>query len=81
MVGFLEVLITLAATSVLWLTTRTIINWRRRSRMPPGPKGWPYIGNVLNFPQENRWLALAQWARTYGEGLFSNNVRMLLHLE
>ncbi|KAJ8081743.1 hypothetical protein PM082_007589 [Marasmius tenuissimus] len=34
--------------------------------LPPGPKGLPLIGNVLDLPQTQAWLTFAKWAEEYG---------------
>ncbi|KAF8884166.1 cytochrome P450 [Infundibulicybe gibba] len=34
---------------------------------PPGPKGLPLIGNLLNAPTEKQWLVYMEWAKTYGD--------------
>ena len=34
-------------------------------RKPPGPPGWPLIGNALDFGTQ-KWLAFAKWGETYG---------------
>ncbi|KAF8522564.1 cytochrome P450 [Hysterangium stoloniferum] len=36
---------------------------------PPGPKGYPIIGNVLEFPKytDYPWLTYAEWAKIYGD--------------
>jgi len=36
---------------------------------PPGPKGYPVIGSLLEAPTEKPWLTYAEWGRTYGERL------------
>ncbi|TDL26036.1 cytochrome P450 [Rickenella mellea] len=41
----------------------------RRQSLPPGPKGLPFIGNVLQIPQEKEWLTYLQWSKTYGDVL------------
>lgn len=38
--------------------------------LPPGPKGLPIIGNVLDMPSEKDWLTFAHWGDIYGT-LFS----------
>src|SRR5712691_11311018 len=42
--------------------------WSKRAPLPlpPGPKGWPLIGNMLNMPNENFAQTYTEWGRTYG---------------
>ncbi|KAK0211401.1 cytochrome P450 [Desarmillaria ectypa] len=37
---------------------------------PPGPKGLPLIGNLLDIPTKYQWLTYSRWAATYGDILF-----------
>ena len=39
---------------------------RDRLSLPPGPKGWPLIGNLLDMPQSNFAKVYTNWARKYG---------------
>ncbi|KAG2067911.1 cytochrome P450 [Suillus decipiens] len=34
---------------------------------PPGPWGWPLVGNVLDMPRINPWLTFTEWGRSYGD--------------
>ncbi|KAJ7685994.1 cytochrome P450 [Mycena rosella] len=34
--------------------------------LPPGPKGWPLIGNVLDMPESRAWKKFALWGDIYG---------------
>ncbi|KAG2069748.1 cytochrome P450 [Suillus decipiens] len=34
---------------------------------PPGPRGWPLVGNVLDMPRINPWLTFTEWGRKYGD--------------
>lgn len=34
--------------------------------LPPGPKGWPIIGNLLQVPKDFSWLTFSQWGEEYG---------------
>jgi hypothetical protein len=42
--------------------------YKRRTALPlpPGPKGLPLIGNVLNMPKSHAWKTFAQWGDIYG---------------
>ena len=35
--------------------------------LPPGPKGYPIIGNLLQMPVYNFWFTYDDWCKTYGK--------------
>jgi hypothetical protein len=35
--------------------------------LPPGPKGYPVIGNLFDMPIDKPWLIYDEWCKTYGE--------------
>jgi len=39
----------------------------RRPPYPPGPKGYPLIGNVFDFPKNPIWEGFARMAKEHGE--------------
>ncbi|KDR68694.1 hypothetical protein GALMADRAFT_78276 [Galerina marginata CBS 339.88] len=44
--------------------------WHRRSRrlpLPPGPNGFPLIGNASDIPHDYAWLTYTEWQKKYGE--------------
>lgn len=53
-------LLSAAAYLLIHTTTRTT------NPYPPGPHGWPFIGNLLQIPQVAPWLVYSAWADKYG---------------
>ncbi len=43
---------------------------RRRPPLPPGPKGLPLLGNLLDLPPDYSWLTYAKWRTTYGDIIY-----------
>ena len=37
--------------------------------LPPGPKGYPLIGNLFDMPFDKPWLVYDEWSKTYGKFL------------
>ena len=35
--------------------------------LPPGPKGYPLIGNLFDLPIHSPWLVYDEWSKIYGE--------------
>ncbi|KZT34406.1 cytochrome P450 [Sistotremastrum suecicum HHB10207 ss-3] len=38
---------------------------RNGLRKPPGPKGWPLIGNLLDMPKSHQYLTYMEWRKKY----------------
>lgn len=34
--------------------------------LPPGPKGYPIIGNMLDIPKDLPWKTFKEWTKVYG---------------
>ncbi|KAF9227072.1 cytochrome P450 [Gyrodon lividus] len=49
----------------LYLTGR-LLRKRRSHPPPPGPSGWPLIGNIFDLPRHRPWVAFAAMGRKYG---------------
>ncbi|KAI0267111.1 cytochrome P450 [Gloeopeniophorella convolvens] len=43
---------------------------KRALPLPPGPKGWPLIGNLLEIPKTNLSRTYTEWGRLYGGMVF-----------
>ncbi|RDB16524.1 O-methylsterigmatocystin oxidoreductase [Hypsizygus marmoreus] len=57
-----------ASLSILTLfTVKRIYALRTRLPLPPGPRGWPIIGNLFDMPQDVPWRTFSHWGREYGE--------------
>ncbi|KIK55842.1 hypothetical protein GYMLUDRAFT_248434 [Collybiopsis luxurians FD-317 M1] len=45
----------------------TVVLLRRHKRpAPPGPKGWPIIGNILDIPAKDPWKVFQKWSENIG---------------
>ncbi|KAL0063098.1 hypothetical protein AAF712_010006 [Marasmius tenuissimus] len=55
------------ATLGLVLLRKLWLSRRQKYRLPPGPSGFPLLGNVLDMPSEQEWLTFAQWGEAYGD--------------
>ena len=36
-------------------------------KLPPGPKGYPIVGNTFQMPKDRPWLQFTEWAKQYGK--------------
>jgi len=61
----------LASVSFLYVICLTVLRGSRRNSKrlpyPPGPKGYPIIGNLLDAPTDKPWLTYDEWGKTYGK--------------
>lgn len=53
---------------VIAATALFIIYLKQRNEepYPPGPKGLPIIGNILDIPEKKPWVAYRDWSRKMG---------------
>ena len=42
--------------------------------LPPGPRGYPLIGNLFDMPVHKPWLIYDEWRRTYGKIFIINDL-------
>ena len=68
----------------LFISILTLLRWLRgyfirSSSLPPGPKGYPIIGNLLDVPTQTPWIRFAEWSKVYGTSSFRRNCHSTLH--
>ena len=51
---------------ILVLAASAYTSSKKRRNLPPGPPGWPFLGNALDMPRQKEWLAFTEWKRSYG---------------
>jgi hypothetical protein len=42
--------------------------------LPPGPKGYPLIGNLFDMPLDKPWAVYDEWRKTYGKTSIINGL-------
>ncbi|PPQ70818.1 hypothetical protein CVT24_001035 [Panaeolus cyanescens] len=58
------ILCTAALTTVVFYS---LVSRSSRSKLPPGPKRLPIIGNAHQIPQKSGWLVFSDWSKKYGD--------------
>ncbi len=48
-----------------------LFSQKRRDKLPPGPSGFPLVGNVLDMPTSKEWLTFARWGERWGSCILS----------
>ncbi|PPQ69644.1 hypothetical protein CVT24_001217 [Panaeolus cyanescens] len=64
----------IVGTFLLCTALKTILTRKKRNPnglpLPPGPKGLPIIGNLLDMPKDKPWLAYDDWCKVYGDMVY-----------
>ncbi|THH20317.1 hypothetical protein EW146_g1032 [Bondarzewia mesenterica] len=46
-------------------------NWRSLP-VPPGPKPWPFVGNITDLTPHELWVAARAWSQQYGDIVYTH---------
>lgn len=60
------ILVSLAATALLFKMVHAVFFAKHPRRLPAGPKPKPLIGNILDMPSSYPEKVFAQWGEIYG---------------
>jgi hypothetical protein len=64
----------LCLTGVGVYLVKQVVTKKSTAPYPPGPQGWPLIGNILDMPRIKPWLTFTEWGKKYGECLPFPNI-------
>ncbi|KLO07942.1 CyP450 monooxygenase [Schizopora paradoxa] len=61
-----------ATTSIVLLTLWNIRRQKSKLPFPPGPKRFPFVGNLIQAATSglSMWQTASQWGKTYGDAIF-----------
>lgn len=62
----------IAGTLTYALVAKAVLGKSRKRNpknlpLPPGPKGYPLIGNLFDVPKDKPWVAYNEWSKKYGK--------------
>ncbi|KAK0482393.1 cytochrome P450 [Armillaria novae-zelandiae] len=57
----------LLSAVIIFFVSYQISAYISRGRSPPGPPGFPIIGNALQIPPDRQWLRWHEWKQKYGD--------------
>ncbi|KDQ54080.1 hypothetical protein JAAARDRAFT_410464 [Jaapia argillacea MUCL 33604] len=51
---------------------RQLFARKQHTPLPPGPKGLPLVGNVLDMPKKQPWITFNKWGEQFGDVFYLN---------
>ncbi|KAI0662028.1 cytochrome P450 [Cubamyces menziesii] len=68
----------LAIFTLILIRVRSYLDWKARSKgrpLPPGPRPWPVIANILHFPRLKPWRGFLELTERYGSIVHLHGLR------
>jgi hypothetical protein len=62
-----EVAIILMALAATVLAGKYFLQRSQRHPLPPGPKPFPILGNLLDLPNGHHWIHFHKWSQLHGK--------------
>lgn len=63
-------LVPILATCVIFIVLKISRKPRHALPLPPGPKGLPFLGNLLENASSQPWILYREWGQQYGDMIF-----------
>ncbi|KAJ7067957.1 cytochrome P450 [Mycena amicta] len=63
----LLIVLDICAVFCVLVLLRRLLASQKVYPLPPGPKGLPIVGNVLDMPSEKEWETFSEWSDAYGD--------------
>ncbi|EIW62160.1 cytochrome P450 [Trametes versicolor FP-101664 SS1] len=60
----------LVLVGIVTLLLTVVLTRKKNGALPPGPKPFPIVGNVLDLTARELWLRATQWAKSYGNVVY-----------
>lgn len=61
--AYLDIVLGVAGVLLVW---HLLLKKKAAAPHPPGPKGLPVVGNVVDMPTSHEWYKFAEWKEQYG---------------
>jgi len=60
-------LLCLTTIAIGCVAVTRLARWIAQPPLPPGPRGFPVIGNLLDVPPTSAWKAFSTWSEKWGQ--------------
>lgn len=61
----------------VFIVTLPMLLYNKRRKLPPGPRGFPILGNLLDVPKKESWKVYLEWGRHYSKPIVSQALKFI----